>query len=313
MDYLGVNMGLYLAIDSGGTKAAYLLADDHRELGRVRSETIKRMRVSAEEAEKNLVEGLAALENLTGRSMAEVTSTCIGTSGNTVPLVTDWLAEQFSRRVAGKLLLIGDVEIALDAAFPGEPGILVLAGTGSNIVGRSATGELIGAGGYGPVLADQGSGHRLGQQALRAIFLAKDEGRATLLAQAILDYKQMRDYDDLVAWANACSPVEFSPLARIVADCAQAGDAVAQSVLETEGKDLATIALLVHRKLAALDGAGWKPRFAFAGSIATNVQPLRAALIAAVQREAPESEFLPGAVDPILGALWRARQHAAAK
>lgn len=306
-------MGLYLAIDAGGTKAEYLLADDEHELGRVRSATIKRMRVSAEEAERNLTEGLAALEQRTGRSMAEITTTCIGTAGNTVPLVTDWLRAQFARRVGGPLLMIGDVEIALDAAYPGESGILILAGTGSNLVGRSAAGTLLGAGGYGPVLADQGSGHRIGLMALRAVFLAQDRQQPTQLTQAILEYKQMLSMNDLVAWANSCSPVEFSPLAPLVAQCAGAGDAVALDVLETQGRELAELALIVHRQLAALDGEGWHPRFAFAGSIVTQVMPLRRALEEAILRVAPVSEFRAEPVDPILGALWRARHFAASK
>lgn len=304
-------MGLYLAIDAGGTKAEYLLADDKHELGRVRSATIKRMRVSAEQAERNLIEGLAALEQRTGRSLSEVTATCIGTAGNTVPLVTDWLREQFARRVGGRLLMLGDVEIALDAAFPGESGILILAGTGSNLVGRSVSGELVGAGGYGPILADQGSGHRIGLMALRAVFLVQDRRQSTQLAQAILDHKQMRSMNDLVAWANSCSPVEFSPLAPLVAQCAEAGDAVALDVLETQGRELAELALIVHHRLAALDGPGWQPRFAFAGSIVTHVRPLRVALEDAVRRVVPASEFRSEPIDPILGALWRARHFAA--
>src|ERR1022692_2933365 len=53
----------------------------------------------------------------------------IGTAGNTVPLVTDWLRDSFAARVSGELILLGDVEIALDAAFHGGPGVFVLAGT----------------------------------------------------------------------------------------------------------------------------------------------------------------------------------------
>ncbi len=302
-------MGLFLAVNAGGTKAEYLLADGERELGRVRGGTIKRMRASAEVAVRHLDEALAELTARTGRSLAEITCTCIGTAGNTVPMVIDWLHEEFGRRVPGELLMLGDVEIALDAAFPGEPGILILAGTGSNIVGRSSTGQLVGTGGYGPVLADQGSGHRIGLQALRAIFLAKDEGRATQLSDAIFAYKKLGSYDELVAWANSCPASEFSSLARTVAACGEAGDAVAQAVLKHQGEELAYLALLAHRRLHKIDGSAWKPRFAFAGSILEKVGLLRAALISAIEKDVPTSEFVPGAVDPLQGALWRARQH----
>ncbi len=39
--------------------------------------------------------------------------------------------------MSGELILLGDVEIALDAAFHGGAGVLVLAGTGSNVAGRT--------------------------------------------------------------------------------------------------------------------------------------------------------------------------------
>jgi N-acetylglucosamine kinase-like BadF-type ATPase len=304
-------MSLYLAVDAGGTKTEYLLADGHGELGRVRGGSIKRMRVSAEQAAFHIEDALAGLTSLTSRSLSEVVCTCVGTAGNTVPMVTDWLKTEFGRRVGGELLMLGDVEIALDAAFPGEAGVLLLAGTGSNVLGRTASGKLMGAGGYGPVLADQGSGHRIGMEALRALFLAKDEGRSTRLFEAVLAFKNFVAYNDLVTWANSCPSSEFSPLARIVAECADAGDELARAVLERQGEDLAYLARLVHRRIQVADGAAWKPRFAFAGSILDKVKPLRDALEAAVANEAPESQFLPGVVDPLQGALWRARQHAA--
>src|ERR1700761_1458503 len=179
-------MSFFLALDSGGTKTDYVLADETRELARVRTGTIKRMRVDAGTPCRNLESALAELTARTGVSMQAVTRTCVGTAGETVSLVTDWLRESITARVGGGLLILGDVEIALDAAFPGQPGVLVLAGTGSNVVGRTRRGELISAGGWGPALADQGSGHRIGQQSLRAIFLAKDEARETALLPAVL-------------------------------------------------------------------------------------------------------------------------------
>jgi glucosamine kinase len=72
------------------------------------------------------------LTKASGVPMSAVLRTCIGTAGETVPLVADWLRHTVAERVGGGLLLLGDVEIALDAAFRGGPGVLILAGTGSN-------------------------------------------------------------------------------------------------------------------------------------------------------------------------------------
>jgi hypothetical protein len=49
------------------------------------------------------------------------------------------------------------------------------------------------------------------------------------------------------------------------------------------------------------------PPLAFAGSIMEKVAPAREALIAAVREEYPEIRVLDGVVDPLVGALWRAR------
>ena len=168
-------MSFYLAIDAGGTKTDYVLANDSEVLARVRTGTIKRMRTDAATAGANLDQALKELTAATGVAMGEIQTTCVGTAGETVPLVADWLREAFAARVGGELLLLGDVEIALDAAFFGKPGVLIMAGTGSNVAGRAHTGALTTVGGWGPALADQGSGHRIGLMALRGAFRAIDE------------------------------------------------------------------------------------------------------------------------------------------
>jgi N-acetylglucosamine kinase-like BadF-type ATPase len=136
------------------------------------------MRTDAETAGWNLDSALRQLTAHSGVSMQSITQTCVGTAGESIPLVADWLRHAITSRVSGELLLLGDVEIALDAAFPGEAGVLVLAGTGSNVAGRMSTGALISAGGWGTALADQGSGQKIDLESLRTAVLAKDEGRS---------------------------------------------------------------------------------------------------------------------------------------
>jgi len=301
-------MSFFLAIDAGGTKTDYVLADETRELARVRTGTIKRMRTDAETAGQNLDAALADLQGKTGISMASVTRTCVGTAGETVSLVTDWLRASIGARVGGGLLILGDVEIALDAAFPGQSGVLVMAGTGSNVVGRTRDGILMGAGGWGPALADQGSGHRIGLESLRAIFLARDEGRPTSLWDGVLNFWQLGSPDELVGFANAMPPPDFSKLTALVLQCAEAGDEVASTILRQQGEELAYLVRLVLRRLRLATGEPeWTPPMAYTGSILENVPPVRNALIAAVRQEFPQLQAPGHAVDPLQGALWRAR------
>jgi glucosamine kinase len=299
-------MSYFLALDAGGTKADYVLADDTQVLARVRTGTIKRMRADELIALRRLKEGLHQLETVSGISMEKVTRTCVGTAGETVPLVADWLRKEIGKRVSGELLLLGDVEIALDAAFPGAGGVIALAGTGSNVAGRTCSGILTTAGGWGPALADQGSGHRIGQQALRSIFLAYDEGRSTSVLSAVLDFWSLESMEHLVAFANTTPGPEVSALAPLVLCCAAGGDSVASEVLHREGEDLAHLVILVIRRLLAAD-PDHLPGLAFAGSIMENLPPVREALIAAVRRELPAVQIMAGVVDPVQGALWRAR------
>ena len=297
-------MAYYLAIDNGGTKTDYALADETRVLARVRSGTIKRMRTDAESAQTNLDGALEQLASISGMSLRAVVRTCVGTAGNTVPLVTDWLRAAIPARVGGELDLVGDVEIALDAAFHGGPGVLVLAGTGSNVAARAADGELATAGGWGPALSDQGSGHRIGLEALRACFLSLDEGHRPALLEAVLQFWNVCEIDDLVAYANRLPAPDFSRLTEVVLGCAHSGDAVAMRVLRREGEELAYLVRLLVRRL---ESSGTLPALAFAGSIMEKVLPVREALIDAVRQEFPLITALDGVVDPLEGALWRAR------
>ena len=305
-------MSFYLALDAGGTKTDYVLADETRELVRVRTGTIKRMRTDAETAAANLDSALAQIQQRSGVSMGSITRTCVGTAGESVPLVADWLSTSIKARVGGELLLLGDVEIALDAAFPNETGVLVMGGTGSNVAGRGADGRLTTAGGYGPALADQGSGHRIGFQALRAMFLAKDEGQPTRLMDEVLEFWKISSIGRLIEFANSVPPPDFTKLTELVVRLALDGDEVALAVVENEGRELGHLVNLVLRRLERVDAAAhvsWEPKVAFTGSIMEKVPLVRRALVAEVVSVFPQVQARDGVVDPLEGAVWRARRN----
>ncbi len=304
-------MGFYLAVDAGGTKTEYLLGTEERELARVRTGTIKRMRTDAATAACNLEAGLSELSLRTGISMRDVRATCIGAAGSSVALVADWMTCAFAERVGGSMCLVGDVEIALDAAFAGAPGIVVIAGTGSNVAGRDLQGTVSTVGGWGPALADQASGHRIGLQALRALFLALDEERPSSLFDAVLRRWELTGLQRLVEFANRLPAPDFSELAPVVVACAKDGDAVAISVIQQEAEEMAhLVRLMIARLRRASEENDWMPEVAFAGSMLEHVPMLREAVVAALQRELPRLSAREGVVDPLLGALWRARTDA---
>jgi glucosamine kinase len=301
-------MAYFLAVDAGGTKTEFVLADEQQELARVRTGTIKRLRAGEETTALNLRAALMSLESQSGIAMKSVSRCCIGTSGETVPLVADWLRTSFSAAVGGELLLLGDVEIALDAFFRGERGVLVLAGTGSNVAGRAGDGKILTAGGWGPAMADQGSGQFIGLEALRRGFLAIDQERPTRLLDAARDYWKLPSVGALIEYANADPAPKFSDLAPLVVACAQDGDSVAQEVLRDGGEDLAYLAGLVIERMRRIDAEEFRlPDIAIAGSVLVQIAPVRDAFERSIRAVYPEIVFLKETAEPVGGALWRAR------
>jgi len=304
-------LSYFLGIDAGGTKSEFLLGDETRELARVRKGTIQRLRTDARTAETNLEEALRDLTAATGISMRSIERCCIGTSGETVPLVVDWLREALDRHLGVELVLVGDVEVALDSAFRGGRGVLILAGTGSNVAARAADGSIITAGGWGPILADQGSGNFLGREGLRRGFLAIDQQRPTWLLDAVRSHWHLASLGELIERANSTPPPDFSQLAPVVVDCAAKGDAVAQEVLSQGGSDLAYLAGLLIERIRKIEantrGQFELPAVAIAGSILAHVAPVRESLERSLRARYPEIVFEQAPVDPPSGALWRAR------
>jgi glucosamine kinase len=323
-------MNLYLALDVGGTKTAAMLADNERVVARATSGSIKTMRILPSEAAASLKTLFADLEAQLGRPLrGQVARTCIGTSGISSPPVVAWMRTAFAEAVGGELLLLGDEVIALDAAFRGRRGVLVIAGTGSNIVGRAGTGEMAHTGGWGPALADEGSGHWIGTEALRACFRAIDaaipssadmialDGSQTptsrvdlppLLAH-MLDALQLQTRDDLIGTANAPG-FASAALVPVVAEAARAGDPLASEVLQRAGHNLAKLVTAVIRKMEHFERATPSndfPEVAFVGGILANVPAVWQAMQTTLNQHFPGIAVQRKPVDPLDGALWHAR------
>jgi glucosamine kinase len=300
-------MSLFLAIDAGGTKTRCLLADESQVLARASTGSVKLMRVGEPEASARLRAMLTEVSLAAGVDLGKVTQTCIGIAGLTIEAVRDWAEREIQEIVGGNLLLAGDEEIALDGAFRGGPGILIIAGTGSNVLGRAADGAMYHAGGWGPALGDEGSGFWIGQEALRAGFWAKDRGVATILLPEIGEFWGAKSLGEIVEMANARPGPDFPALAPIVVRCAEAGDELAAAVLQRAGVELAEQVALVALKMQE-SGHQRKIDAAYTGSVLEHISPVRSAMVEALKASSPNVNVVNGAVDSLEGALWRARE-----
>jgi glucosamine kinase len=301
---------LSLAVDAGGSRTTYVLAEGERVLARSESGSIKRMRVPVETASAHLAEGLDALESLSGQSLSSVERTCVGTSGESVPLVSEWISQAIAARVGGKLRITSDVEIALDAAFHGGPGVLALAGTGSNVAARASNGQLTTVGGWGPVLGDAGAGYTIGRQAMRRAFRSVDRGDNPPLLDRIHALWGTSTIAEIVAHVYEADGDTDTPdlaaLTPLVAECAAEGDADCATVLRKSGERLAETVLFAIARLQTM-GETDLPAIACAGSVMEHVHAMRQAMADELRHVHPRIVILPGVVDPVMGALWQAR------
>jgi glucosamine kinase len=298
----------FLGFDAGGTKTTCALADDTQVLARDVGGSIKPLRVSLEQAQQNMFALLDEIAKQSGVDLREIAASCIGTAGVRLPQTDGWMRRILSRCAGGEIVVCGDEEIALDAAFPGAAGVLAMAGTGSNVMGRTSRGEMLNVGGWGPVLGDQASGHWIGVQALRSACRARDFGEPTPILKRVVRHWSAGSLEEVIDIANRTPPPDFSQLAPIVVECAEQGDAVALDVLERGGRLLGEDAAEAFRHVRNLDPVAPLPGIAFTGSILEKVGIVRQSMIDTIRRALPTVEILPEAVDPIQGALWRARQ-----
>ncbi|MFH1230411.1 MAG: BadF/BadG/BcrA/BcrD ATPase family protein [Planctomycetota bacterium] len=74
----------------------------------------------------------------------------------------------------GRICTTGDMVIALEGALRGNPGIIVIAGTGSIIFGRNQQGDKVRVGGWGPIYGNEGSADWIARAGLQAAAMAYD-------------------------------------------------------------------------------------------------------------------------------------------
>jgi N-acetylglucosamine kinase-like BadF-type ATPase len=145
-----------------------------------------------------------------------------------------------------------DAMIALAGATSGEPGIIVVAGTGAIAFGKNARGETARAGGWGYIFGDEGGAFDIARQALRAILREHEGwGARTALTPALLEATGATDANEILhSFYTAQWPrSRVADLARTVSRIADEGDPIALRLLHQAAQELALLAGSVRRQL----------------------------------------------------------------
>ncbi len=303
-------MSVVLGIDGGGTHTRASIVDGDKLLGHGMSGSIKRLRVGAEAAEANLREVLKDVYAQAG--VKSVKAACCGIASVSMPGITEWVTAVFDDFGVEKSEVVGDQVIALDAAFKGGPGILQIAGTGSNTIGRAPDGSIESAGGWSSHLGDEGSGYWIGLHSVRRALRAYDRGEPTQVLKKVGEIWGTPDLDKLVNLGDGTPGPDFAALAPAIYKLAQAGDPVAVGVLDQAAADLVDFVLLVREKLRKKHNIAGEVPVAWTGGVVEKMTTVREAFFKGLHEAAPNLPIQDKAAVSLDGAIWRAQRLAEA-
>ncbi|MBV9768738.1 MAG: ATPase [Bryobacterales bacterium] len=227
-------------------------------------------------------------------------SACLGFSGG--PADKEPLLNELLR--CERMIVTDDALIALAGATAGEPGVIVISGTGSIGFGRNSLGRTARAGGWGYLFGDEGGGFWIARQALRAALRFEEGwGAPTSLRARLLDETGARNMNDLLhrCYTTGFPRPRIASFSVLVNHAAESGDPAASRILDEAARELALLAGAVRRQLF---GTGDSLFVSYAGG-AFNSRILRGRFRNLIQAQMGARVAAP-VYEPAAGALLEA-------
>ena len=299
-----------VGVDGGGTKTEAVIMDsDLRVIGEGRSGPSNPLRVgvtSAAAAVREAIDNACASAKV---RRSDVESAEVGLAGARKHEIRERMREVLLALGIRDIEVVTDADIALYGATDGAPGIVVIAGTGSNCCGINSRGKRFCAGGWGPLAGDEGAGAWIARQALRAVAYASDgRGPETLLTEFACNYFHVSTAEDLTTaiYAPTITNERIAGFGKDVVEAAKRKDPVAAQIILDGGKELGVAAVAVIRNLQME-----RERFqiAFVGGVFRAsgemiIKPLKAE----VAKVAPRAYYEPPHFSPAVAAARMARE-----
>ncbi len=234
----------FLGVDGGQSSTTAIIGDDQgRVIGMGRGGPCNHIKTG---------DGRAKFENAILGALPErglrFRAACLGFSGG--PKDKEALVRELID--ADEYLVTNDGLIALSGATAGQPGIIVVAGTGSIAFGRNARGETGRAGGWGYIYGDEGGGFDLTRQALRAALRMEERwGPSTSLRGKLLAATGAADANALMHrfYTTDYPRPQIAGYSRLVDEAASEGAPVAEDILKRAAQELAGLAASVRHAL----------------------------------------------------------------
>ncbi len=301
--------GLLLGVDGGNTKSiALVAAPDGTILGAGRSPGSSD--ISAEPGDVALGRLMAASDTALAAANAEdrdVAAAGFSLAGADWPEDYELLGTRLGTRWPASVI-VNDAVGALRAAIPDGPGVVVVVGTGAATAARGVDGRTW----HSSFWQDTQGAHELGVEALRAIAwtdlgIAPPTALTALVLESLGEPTVEAVLHRLTGRATR-GRREHASLSAAVLDAAEHGDATAGAIVDRHGARLGRLALGAARRVGIVD----KPFvLALAGGVIRHAGArLRDAIVAAVLEGAPRTTVIRPTLEPAVGALLLAFDHA---
>jgi len=293
-----------VGVDGGGTTTeAVAVTADGRVLGRGEGGPSNYQVVGEEAAVAELVCAVRRALGDDGPGSRRVEGIFAGVAGVNHPRDAVRIERGLARAFPEAAIWVeNDAVAALGGAVGTGAGIVIIAGTGSIATGRNAAGERCRAGGWGPLLGDEGSAYDISRRALVAVARAADgRGPETSLGGIMLCHLRLASPEDLYErmYIDAMPRHEIAALYPLVAQAASEGDAVAAALLDRAVEELAAAVIAVARRLDLL-----RETFplAPAGGVFRRSEGMAGRVARAVARRAPGARLIRPRARPVFGA-----------
>ncbi len=301
-----------IGIDGGGTKTAATLADMQ---GNVLTEVVGAASnfqiIGVEQAAAALYAVAEACCQKAGLSLGQVKTLVAGLTGagraaDQQRMKTGFESYAQQRGVWFERVVIeSDARIALEGAFKGGAGIILICGTGSIAFGKSYSGAVFRVGGWGRILGDEGSGYAIGRDGLNAITRQLDgRGKKTLLTELVARTFNLRTPDEIIT-AVYREQFDVAAVAPLVIEAAAQHDAECERILNRATFELTehVRSLVLKLEAASPERARQKIPLAFIGSVISTESVFTKILEQTITCSLPQISLVKPMAPPSYGAV----------
>ena len=238
-------MSFFIGIDGGGTKTKCVLSDENLNvIYETQSGPSNFLTIGTDVVTKTILSLINKCCNSQNISLSQIDGIVLGTTGagreNDAKKLEDAVIQesQVKELHLKSFQVISDARIALEGAFAGNSGSILIAGTGSIMFGKDKDGKIHRVGGCGRLIGDEGSGLTIGRKGLNILSKYFDgRGKDTLLRHKVAEEFGITNQPELITKVYS-ENLSIQKVAPLVMQSAAEGDENCINILDEETNEL---------------------------------------------------------------------------